>query len=1173
MRLKHDGQPADCRGEDHVRLTATALSADLIGWRRPALPALVLALAMATDAGAQTGAGWRYWTPADGIQESHSRKIGALPEGGVSIRHGQVKRVDVLDGYSVESIPEPRTRLEIETLMAGVTAAAAGDAWVVSEGVLKQLREGQWVVRAQPGPGEELRGVIQIDRSRLVVLFASRVATFDPGRERWTTVVDAATGGVGRFGTMVRGFSEEIWIAGAGGIGRLDGDAQQRWTAFPGGGLTEFAFPLPGRDGELFAAAFDARTRRRVAVRLAAGRFERVFESTKGVRAWRGPHGSVWLLEGTRTWRLSGGRKEAVARDGPLSGLVYDVVTEPDGAFWIASTTGVGRYAPPLWRTPDPLKGLDQPVHAAIEGADGRLWFAATEALLELHHDRWRVHPLPPDTQTVPNQTSSLAQLPDGRLVMTANTLGVHGLMTFDPRTRAFAGLTHPDGLRMLQLWRGRGDRVLVRTDAPCRLEVWDRAGRHLLPALSAAGLCDKLRELHDARDGSIWFGTTALGGGVLRPGAATLERFGPDDGYPEAAVYGLFAPAADRVVAGGRSALAERRHGRWAVKQLALDAVRSVMQARDGTIWIASGSGVHRLRDDVWLTNGEADGLPADAAFTVFEDRRGRLWAGTGRGLSVHDPAADREAPRVILSRTNAAEAPPDGNVNIAFSGVDRWKYTLAERLLFSYRLDGGRWSEFAATTSAPLRGLARGRHRLEVRAMDRDGNVSPAETFAFGVPFVWYQHPGFLVSAATSLLVIGLLLGFARVQYRQLARAKLAAETANRCKSEFLAHMSHEIRTPMNAIMGMTALAKDAGNPVEQRNYLETVETASASLLALLNDILDLSMVEAGKLQLAEDCFDIHQCVRDAVGTLHLRAGEKGLGLRALIAPDVPRFVVGDELRLRQIVVNLLGNAIKFTTAGEVTVRVRLDAAAVPGVQLRISITDTGIGVVPDKQKLIFAPFEQGDRSTTRKYGGTGLGLAISSQLVQLMQGAIDIESPWVDDETGASVPGTAFHFTARVGVGVGSEPARPADARLTQAMRPLRVLVAEDNPVNRLLATRLLEKLGHAVVTAANGQEAVDRLETSRPDVILMDVQMPEMDGFEATAAIRAREAASGRRTPIVALTAHALQGYREECVRAGMDEYLTKPIKIDDLARTLALVVPASAADGGAVKRSA
>ncbi|MEO5822656.1 MAG: hypothetical protein ABIT71_19280, partial [Vicinamibacteraceae bacterium] len=486
-------------------------------------------LATSSGAAAQTQAGWRYWTPADGIQESHSRKIGSLPGGGVTIRHGQVKRVDVLDGYSVETIPEPRTRTEIETLMAGVNVAPGGEAWAVSEGVLKQLRGDEWVVRAEPRGGDEMRGAVPIDGQRIVVLFGSRVAAFDPTRDTWTTLIDADTAGLGRLGTMVRGFSGELWIAGTGGIGRLDGASHQHWTAFRTALLTEFAFPLPGSDGELFAAAVDVRTRHKVAVRLSGGHFERLFESTKALRAWRGPHGSVWLLEGTRTWRLNGTQREAVARHGPLSGLVYDVVTEPGGAFWVASTTGVGRYAPPLWRTPDRLKGLDQPVHAAIEGADGRLWFAATEALLELDRDTWRVHPMPADTQTVPNQTSSLAQLPDGRLAMTANTPTTHVLMAFDPRTGTFEQLRHPDGIRLLQLWRGRGDRVFVRTDAPCRLEIWERSGHRLVPALSAPGVCEKLRELHEGTDGSIWFGTTAFGGGVLRPGAAALDRFGPE--------------------------------------------------------------------------------------------------------------------------------------------------------------------------------------------------------------------------------------------------------------------------------------------------------------------------------------------------------------------------------------------------------------------------------------------------------------------------------------------------------------------------------------------------------------------------------------------------------------------------------------------------------------------
>jgi signal transduction histidine kinase/ActR/RegA family two-component response regulator len=712
----------------------------------------------------------------------------------------------------------------------------------------------------------------------------------------------------------------------------------------------------------------------------------------------------------------------------------------------------------------------------------------------------------------------------------------------------------------MFQAWRGQRGRVWIKTDRPCSIQTWDAAGFTVHASLSAAHVCNKVRELSEGADGTIWFGTTTIGGGEIRPGSSTIERLDSVPGYPELAVYALLGAGDGTVIAGGRQVLAERGQTRWRIWRDGLDAVRSLTRAHDGTIWVASGSGVHRVRDGAWITNGQADGLPADAAFKVFEDSRGRIWAGTSRGLSLYDPAADREAPRTFLAKTNATEAPPDGTLNLAFTAVDRWKYTLPDRLLFSYRVDGGAWSAFQTGGAATLRQLTRGQHRFEVRAMDRNGNVGPTEAFAFGVLFPWYQQPGFLVTTALGLTVISLLLGFARLQYQQLARAKLAAETANRCKSEFLAHMSHEIRTPMNAIMGMTALAREASDPAEQRDYLGAVQTASTSLLALINDILDLSKVEAGKLQLADDTFEVQQCVRDAIGTLRLRATEKGLALRVAIADDVPRWLIGDELRVRQIVMNLLGNAIKFTEQGEVSVRVQALAADGADVGLEFTVTDTGIGVPADKQKLIFAPFEQADRSTTRKYGGTGLGLAISGQLVQLMRGTIRIESPWRDPATGTLVTGTAFHFTARFGRG--SEPVRHAEEPRAGAARPLQILVAEDNPVNQLLVTRLLQKLGHAVVTASTGREALERLASSTPDVILMDVQMPEMDGFEATAAIRAGEAVTGRRVPVVALTAHALQGYREECLKAGMDDYLTKPIRIDDLARALARVTAAT-----------
>ncbi len=1211
---------------------------------------------VATESGLDQfdGTRFRAFGPQDGVPDSRINALVADPDGGLWIGTGRgVARHDATGFHALPTTGLPATSI------TALARGPDGTLWVGTTAGLATWNGGAFVPQALPFTGE-----------------ITAVAAGADG-----AVWAGARAGLARRAPGAGAFASWSGTRGRAVTGLATDAARGTWIAFDEAVVVTTPDGVPVREIPVL---------------------ERFGVHAHAVAVHR--DGSAWISTTNGAVRVVGAQEELInaAKGLPLEEC-GPVLEDREGILWFSGFGGVARTVGRAFTTYGKRDGLlTENVRAVVRDHDGRLWVASVRGVARFDGTRF---------------TTFTAR--DGLSHDIVRALHVDRAGRVWAGT--FGGLDVFDGARFHRAagWSASGKVNEIAMDHADRLWVAgdfgvfrsDRAGRFARVEIPGLPL-ESPRVFVDSR-GGVWIGGK---GGLARWDGAAFTVWHRADGmagddpsnFGEDAQHNIWFAYWDHC---GVTCFDGRAFRTYTTADgLSHDAVFALGRAADGAMWFGTARGADRFDGHTFRHYGTGDGYPSPESNgpRILGDPDGTVWFATAAGLAHYDPRL--EEPRglpvpVVLRnlRLGGREIRPDERVTAARHDLEvdvaALSYLNPGRLRIRYRIVGlsDAWSPLEGRHIA-VAALPPGRFTLQVQAQRANEAWSPPAAFGFSVAPAWWQTAWFVgaaVAALVALFVAGIKLRVRRVvahnlklehlveeRTRELGDANARLAETSRLKSAFLANMSHEIRTPMNAVIGMTGLLEETTLDAEQQDFVGTIRSSGEMLLALINDILDLSKIEAGRLEIERIAFDPRAALEDVLCQLVPRAREKGLELALIVDPRVPARVLGDPSRIRQIVLNLLGNALKFTNAGEVVLSVRrLEApAGAEAVPLRIEVRDSGIGLTDEQRAHLFQPFVQADASTTRRFGGTGLGLSICHGLVQAMGGTIGVDSVpgsgstfWfelplgeapaaISDPRDASLSGrrvlvvvgraanraglvlqlealglvvdaaaTAADAIARFAAGArfdaalvdyeidGGGPdfaralgasrgpaklvllawvglrgqaaeARAAgyDAFLTfpvktsvldeclvrtltgtpgeelvtrhtvleqTGLRRLRVLLVDDNAVNQKLAAKMLDKMGCRTDVAVNGALAVAAFETHEYDVVLMDCQMPVMDGYEATRAIRQRETGTGRRVPVIALTASALAGERDRCLAAGMDDYLAKPFRKADLEALL------------------
>ncbi|MBE0540316.1 MAG: hypothetical protein IH623_02930 [Verrucomicrobia bacterium] len=996
-------------------------------------------LALTETCWGQPAANWRVFKRADGLPESAGVSVTVSQQGKVLLKHPNLGSVSELDGYTVNVIPAPE-----ETIPNRVYGSPAGQLWSVTAGGLREFRDGDWMVHSVPEIADTFRAGISssvravplcpVRQGIVLFLLPDRLMEFNaeqPDRPQTRVLLLAAQTRLESFSGMTLAGDGGLWIAGkrgvvrgAGPVRNLKPDSEWReWLPPESLGVHNLQEPWETPDGGLTLVAESAETTRKRVVQFDGQRWTAFSVGNERLRfAWSGPDKSLWAATINSLFQRETGETELTETSEVAARSYFDLAVEPGGAFWLATSDGLFRYALPVWRCPAPIQKINSLVHSLVEDAAGRLWFIAGTSLHVLEDELHREHPLPATATGNAATAHALFPLKDGSLLVDAGDQ----LLQFQPATGAFNVLvpaSSPRPFRPLGLLTDGSLCVFQPGDDPAneaaRLETFDGHGfqsfvQPLPEALSAA----PPNSLFMARNGDLWLSSEA---GIAWYQEKKWRTFPvAEPSVPEDAQGFLDMPDG-RVWCATMDRVWEFDGKDWLPVRSGFDHINRLLRGRDGSIWVASNSGLHRFHQGAWIENGLEEGLPSENVREVYEDRRGRLWAGTTHGPSLYHADADPDPPQTqIQPRTELENTVPEGGtITIAFTGQDKWKHTPRNRLLYSYRLDERDWTLFQDVNTISFTDLPPGKHYFQVRAMDRNGNVDPRPAkLEFAVALPWFKEPRLLYISVAGLAVALFFAGLAFNRHRQLLRSyaevekKVAERTQEleRAGRELLhsqkmnalgtlaAGLAHDFNNILSIVKGSAQIIEDnLDKPDKIHTRVDRIKMVADQGAGVVKALLGFSRDSAR----SPAACDLNAVVDDTLkllGDRFLREVE----IRFERAPDLPEVTAIRDC-VQQILLNFIFNAAESMTDRKRVVLATRRLAALPAgtvlapaatkEYVAVSVQDFGCGIPPEKLPRIFEPFFTTKALSTRR--GTGLGLSMAYELAKKMEAGLAVES----------------------------------------------------------------------------------------------------------------------------------------------------------------------------------